>query len=285
MNRSHVLCDWFAGPIVRRNTPAAASTAKGNKLVKPGPKAPPRAATSSTLSVQVPFAPAPFTPFDSVAGTSTSPRIATELEYKRALAVLQEHGMVAVSLDSQVASIRRHAASALQNPSGKSTDLMTTSLYVENIGLVALEQMLDSKYWVKADISLAARYVSRNEQRVDFTTNSSKALNQLFCAQDTRNLGQDAAKLICPKGHKEATLMVFASPPGVMRFRRRADSTEIVEGSFNLSTLNEVRTGLVLHATRARARARSHAHKHAMTTLRCGVCVLLVWEPHDMRAT
>ena len=151
-----------------------------------------------------------------------------------------------VRLDSHVASLRRHAACALQNPSGKSTDQMTTSLYVENIGLVALERMLDSKYWNRYDVSLASKSAARNEQRVDFRTSSSKALNQLFCAQDTRHLGQDAAKLICPKGHREATLMVFASPPGEIRFRRRADSTEVVEGSFNLSTLNQVRTGLVV---------------------------------------
>ena len=227
-------------------THAEAGTSRGQGGTVGPPRAASGAGPSRTLSVSVPAPRAPLPARDTASGapsSPSSPRIATAWALKRALAVLEEYGLVPVSLEGQVASLRRHAACALQNPSGKSTDLMTTSLYVENIALPALEHMLQNKYWERTDVPLSGRL---KELRVEFKTNSSKALNQLFCAQDTRHLGQDAAKLICPKGLKEATLMVFASPPGEIRYRKRADGTEVVEGSFNLSTLSQVRRTVIV---------------------------------------
>ena len=201
-----------------------------------------RAGPSHMLSLSIPAPRGPPESRTASALEPSAPRLASERDLQRALHVLQEFGMVGVGLDGQIASVRRHAATALQNPSGKSTDLMTTGMYVENISLQALEYMLDAKYWDRTDPGPEERAKMRyREARVEFTTNSSKALNNLFCAQETRHLGQDASKLVCLKGHKEATLMVFASPPGSMKFRRRADGSEVVEGSFNLSTLNQVR--------------------------------------------
>ena len=56
---------------------------------------------------------------DTVIEAPSSPRIATELDLKRALAVLDEYGLVPVSLKGQVASLRRHAASTLQYQVGR----------------------------------------------------------------------------------------------------------------------------------------------------------------------
>ena len=219
---------------------------QGRTIVSTGAKK--RDGASCMLSLSIPAPREPSVSRVAMGEEPSSPRIASERDLTRALDVLREFGMVGVGLDGQVVSIRRHAASALQNPSGKSTDLMTSGLYVENISLQALEYMLDTKYWDRHEPGREERARMRfREERVEFTTDSSKALNNLFCAQETRHLGQDAAKLICPKGHKEATLMVFASPPASMKFRRRADGSEVVEGSFNLSTLNQV-----LHAPRTR---------------------------------
>ena len=100
-------------------THEAAGTSREQGGIVGPPSVASRAGPSRTLSVSVPAPRAPLPALDTVIEAPSSPRIATELDLKRALALLDEYGLVPVSLKGQVASLRRHAASILQYQVGR----------------------------------------------------------------------------------------------------------------------------------------------------------------------
>ena len=114
----HVFCDWFSGHGLASTATSTKKKVQGRTIVNTGAKK--RDGASSMLSLSIP---APREPSESrvaMGKEPSSPRIASEEDLTRALDVLREFGMVGVGLDGQVASsLRRHAASALQNQVGR----------------------------------------------------------------------------------------------------------------------------------------------------------------------
>lgn len=160
---------------------------------------------------------------------------------------VEAHGFACVFAKGLRASVRRACAAQMQMPtgSGSETSLACTAV-IPNVPGGWLQSWLQSLGWSLQPTADYANGWSRSRVVV-LTTDYPKAIGEMLHLEslDTA-IGFAGSKLYKPVREPKAKAMLAALPPGRVVHRIRGDGSEIVEITFHLGVINEVKRMVAL---------------------------------------